>query len=566
VRPFFATTVLAAFVAASAAAPAAASPPSVTAVDSLTTVRPADSPTGSTSADISAARNEFESFQLAIAGGSSGLDGVDVSLVSPLSGPGGTIPGSNVTIYREEYLNLQHTSDLEGATGRWPDALVPKVDPFYGEQRNAFPVDVPPNENRVAWVDVLVPKGQAAGDYDGQLRVTGQGGFSQLVPVHLHVYGFGIPSTSTLRSAFGIDWEQCTAHYGDNCITNEEKGWALKSLYVRAGLEDRVTLAYGEYQPPTPGDESAWFRQYILPLVQGKTPQDDASDLLPMRLRGARMTSVQVDGGSFLDDWTREAKAGGFRSRSFLYACDEPNTDAGAWRYCKRHARAALDRWPGLDILITSTLRNAKRFGADGLIDLLVPIVNEMDDKPDWSVYSGNQRAKYDGFLSDPRNELWLYTSCESHGCAGDDGSNPYFAGWPSYVIDQPASEQRAMGFVSYEYDATGELYFAVDYDLKTAWTDQWDFGGNGDGTLFYPGTPSRIGGQHDIPIDSIRLKRIRDGREDYEYLHLADLHGDGSQARQIATGLFPTLYQTNVSAAAFEAARSQLASLVQAG
>jgi hypothetical protein len=413
-------------------------------------------------------------------------------------------------------------------------------------------------------VDVLVPQGQAAGDYAGRLRVTADGGFSRTVPVDLHVYGFGIPSTSTLQSAFGIDWQVCTAHYGNDCISNEERGWALKSLYVRAGLEDRITLSYAEYQPPVPGDESAWFRQYALPLIQGTTPENDAGSWLPMQLQGARMTSVQVDGGSYLDDWRREAKAGGFASRSFLYACDEPNTDAGAWSYCKQQARSAGQGWPGLAVLITSTIQNANRFDAAALIDILVPIVNEMDDKAGFgSPYEGNQRPKYNPFLAAAGNRLWLYTSCESHGCSGDPGTNPYWAGWPSYVVDQPASEQRAMGFVAYEYGASGELYFATDYDLNTAWTDQYSFGGNGDGTLFYPGTPKRIGGQHDIPIDSIRLKRIRDGREDYEYLNILRQRGQGADAMKVARALFPTLYRTDVSPSRFESARSQLASMI---
>jgi glycosyl hydrolase family 123 len=553
--------------AAAAAAPSASAAAGVGVVDSLQTVKPTASPSAASQARISAARNEFESFQVVISASGAPLRGVNVSLASPLKGPGGTIPQRNVRIYREAYLDITHPSDLEGSKGRWPDALIPKVDEFYGERRNAFPVDVPAGENRVAWIDVLVPPGEAAGNYSGSLRVTAGGGFSRTVPVELHVYPFGIPSTSTLQSTFGIDWEQCTAHYGNDCIHNEEKGWALKSLYVRAGLEDRISLSYVEYQPPVPGDESAWFKQYALPLIQGKTPENDAHSLLPMLLRGARLTSVQVDGGEYLGDWKREAKAGGFTSRSFLYACDEPNTDADTWRYCKRQARAARQGWPGLATLITTTIQNAKRFDATSLIDIIVPIVNEMDDKTGTgSPYAGNQRSKYNPFLSEPGNRLWLYTSCESHGCSGDPGSDPYWRGWPSYVIDQPASEERAMGFVSYEYGASGELYFAVDHDLKTAWTNQYDFGGNGDGTLFYPGTPARIGGKHDIPIDSIRLKRIRDGREDYEYLHILDRMGKRAQAMKVARGLFPTLYRTDVSATAFERARARLAALIAAG
>ncbi|MCA9861627.1 MAG: DUF4091 domain-containing protein, partial [Thermomicrobiales bacterium] len=77
-------------------------------------------------------------------------------------------------------------------------------------------------------------------------------------------------------------------------------------------------------------------------------------------------------------------------------------------------------------------------------------------------------------------------------------------------------------------------LYFSTTHRLQTAWDDQCDFSGNGDGTLFYPGSacppgtgPGCIGGSTDIPIESIRLKRLRDGREDYEYLRLAAAHAD---------------------------------------
>jgi hypothetical protein len=63
---------------------------------------------------------------------------------------------------------------------------------------------------------------------------------------------------------------------------------------------------------------------------------------------------------------------------------------------------------------------------------------------------------------------------------------------------------------------------------------DPWEnirlYGGNGDGTLFYPGRPDRIGGRTDIPIESIRLKLIREGMEDYEYLALL-ARLDGRQA-----------------------------------
>ncbi len=69
-----------------------------------------------------------------------------------------------------------------------------------------------------------------------------------------------------------------------------------------------------------------------------------------------------------------------------------------------------------------------------------------------------------------------------------------------------------------------GELYYSMNEAYghsNDPWTNVRLFGGNGDGTLFYPGRPDRIGGHTDIPIESIRLKLIREGMEDYEYLAL---------------------------------------------
>jgi hypothetical protein len=132
-----------------------------------------------------------------------------------------------------------------------------------------------------------------------------------------------------------------------------------------------------------------------------------------------------------------------------------------------------------------------------------------------------------------------------------------------------PASEQRALGWLSFEYDTSGELYWQTAKKLTTAWTDQYFMGGNGDGTLFYPGTPSLIGGTHGIPIESIRLKRIRDGREDYEYLRWLADHGQSAVALGATAGLFGprdrAMYSANVPESALLGARTQLATAITA-
>jgi len=113
-----------------------------------------------------------------------------------------------------------------------------------------------------------------------------------------------------------------------------------------------------------------------------------------------------------------------------------------------------------------------------------------------------------------------MYHACDSHGCDGPGG--PTQSTWPSYMIDMQGAANRVMQWVAWKFQVEGELYYSMNESYGHA-NDPWEntrmSGGNGDGTLFYPGLPKRIGGRTDIPIESIRLKLIREGMEDYEYL-----------------------------------------------
>jgi hypothetical protein len=106
-------------------------------------------------------------------------------------------------------------------------------------------------------------------------------------------------------------------------------------------------------------------------------------------------------------------------------------------------------------------------------------------------------------------------------------------------MIDLPAMFSRVMQWQSFKYKVQGELYYDMvyAYGKRDPWVSQFGFAGNGDGTLYYPGTPAKIGGTKHIPIESIRLKLLREGMEDYEYMHLLEKMGDGAYAdRQVAS------------------------------
>ncbi len=539
--------------AALALAPLAAHAAEVWVAGATEKIRPDARARPATEASLEAARNEFEAFQVVITGRAT-----QVSVeASALGSAEGFIP--DVKLYREDLIDVSQPSSLDGGAGRWPDALVPDVDDVVGEKRNAFPFDVGDGESRAVWVEYRVPADARSSVYHGGVKVkTAEG--ETLIPVKLAVWDFTLPSTSSLRTHFGLYYGDLMAGHGVSGDANAE----LRARYAAFGLDHRVSLA----AVADDGNQTdlAHFDRFYEPLVDGTAPT---------RLAGARLTAVQFIGDASSVEaqraWAQHAREKGWMDRLFQYTCDEPPLTC-AWGDISSRAAAAHAADPELKTLVTTTIQEADAHGVTDAIDLMVPVVNFMDDKAGdaGNTLRGDQRAAYDGFLSAPGKALWLYQSCMSHGCGGtvNMGSpseyDAYSTGWPSYMIDASAVRNRAMEWISFAEQASGELYwesaFAFGHD---AWSNQYDFSGNGDGTLFYPGTPSRIGGTTDIPVASIRLKMIREGMEDYEYLKLLSDAGDPGMARSVARSLFPSASATEIDPAKLLAAREAIAARI---
>jgi hypothetical protein len=135
------------------------------------------------------------------------------------------------------------------------------------------------------------------------------------------------------------------------------------------------------------------------------------------------------------------------------------------------------------------------------------------------------------------------------------------YTGWASYMVDHPAPLNRSMGPLAFLTGVEGELYFDTVYAYNTQdpWKGVFEFGGNGDGTLFYPGTPARLGTKEPQPVVSLRLKHIRDGLEDYEYLHLLTRLGEEAPARALARRLARSGYEIEQNVATWEQVRHDL-------
>lgn len=168
-------------------------------------------------ARLDSARNEVVAFQLVVEG--AGLEDVRVDLAG-LRGPGGRIARSNIDLYRQWYVWLKQAGvaapkvemntsmDLQRISTRdgwYPDALIPLGSREFG---NGFSVpsadfthpDKHPfrQRNQAVWVDVFVPPSAKPGVYTGEVVVTGKQGdaaahFKATLPVALKVWPVALP-------------------------------------------------------------------------------------------------------------------------------------------------------------------------------------------------------------------------------------------------------------------------------------------------------------------------------------------------------------------------------------
>jgi hypothetical protein len=238
----------------------------------------------------------------------------------------------------------------------------------------------------------------------------------------------------------------------------------------------------------------------------------------------------------------------GWFGRTYHYARpDEPGSNCANWAPIVDQGTWAHGVDPAFRVMVTGTVADYDACHAGSAVNILDPPLDFLDVKPA-GFPPGNHRVDYGAFLAGgPVNALWMYQSCMVHDCGGT--TNAYATNWPNFMADATGVQNRAEPWMHFIYDAPGMLYWDVANRLPDAWRSNgiYDFTGQGDGTLVYPGTPATvvngssyaIGGTSHIPVASLRLKMIREGLEDYEYLTLCK-RVDPARAMSIARGLFP--------------------------
>jgi hypothetical protein len=521
-----------------AAPPAEDSHPWAVLVPALIKVRPGVEVPGRTSISLLAARGECEGFQVLVR---PPADGVTVT-ATPLRLGRSSLKAE---LFREGFVRVETPSNSEGAAGPWPDPLLP-LEPS-GRSTPAAPL--------VVYGEICVPPEQPPGRYAGRVRVRAEGKRAASLLVTLEVQPFAIPATSSLPNSFGLSLYSVAR--GHRLRPPEAR--PLLYEYARALLRHRVTAHGLTMDGPTPETSFDVYDAEMAPFFEGSA--------LP---NGARFTSAEVRdlpraAGDALRLSHYQRFAAHFRARQwgaqlFLYAKDEPRPeDVPLVLEQSRRARAA-----GVPLLVTTPYGGPLA----GAADILCPTLNCFFRRPGPQTCPSVVPADRLREKLGPGVRIWWYQSCNSHGCDGGPADAPEieraYTGWASYLVDHPPTRNRAMGPLAFLAGVDGELYYDTvqAYGTQDPWESVFAFGGNGDGTLFYPGRPDRIGGNAHRPVESLRLKHLRDGLEDYEYLRLLAAR-DPALARRSVQRLARSGYEIERDPRIWEAVRREVASAI---
>jgi hypothetical protein len=494
---------------------------------SLHRVGPTDPPGSRTQAVIRAARGEFESFQIAIRASARDLTGINFS-VSELLGPkGAVLSSSNLSLYREWYLKVRrHSPSYNGPpnlpiTGidTFPDALLPFLDPATGKppvgaRYRAVPFDLAAGHNAVFWVDVFVPPGAAAGRYRGQYTVdSDQGVF--VGQVSLVVWDFTLPLGPSLKSSFngggktvrGVNQELLRNKImPDTVDPDREKRFIDRYGLNSADLGFFSGVSYencnASAPPSVPAIESA---------KAGQQPDlylyDDSADP-ESSCTGPAFYSAMIG-------WAQNLHRAGIDN----LATQEPVPqlyDDGLGS-----GRSAIDIWTMLPL----AYNDAQSFSPPRVMHVL---------------QKGDKAWSYNDLVQDSYSPKWELDFL-------------------------PINYRIQAGFISQSLGLTGLLYWSVDDWSPNPWTDpqgKQNPAYPGEGVLVYPGGPAGLEGV----APSMRLKYIRDGVEDYEYVQLLKNCGQEAFALDEARKVGRDWSNWTRDASLLESVRERLASQIVGG
>ncbi len=494
----------------------ASAQPTVWVTDSLTRTGVSDSPGSTSWEQLAAAKGESASFQIIVQAPYGGLNNVNVTMSDLTSSNGGFIPSSAFKLFREQYALVQPGSvnwlgsNQPLGAGYYPDGLIPFTDPNTGAslQGNGAAIQAVPfalgqYQNQPIWVDVVVPRDAAPGTYSGTYTVSSnQGNYTGYVT--LTVWHFTLPETPYLKSSM-VFWAQDSLPAEQEILRNRlnpassdpsNQGWLMGQ-----GLQS-VAIKY---------DSGAHFGACTMTA--------------PPSVAQIQATMALQDQSLYMYDYSADE----------VGYCTNLYPLIKQWGYNLHQA--------GIKNLVTMAPNPALYDDGSGTGRDAVDIWTMLPLSYD---YNASQMAT----VLAKGDSLWSYNALVQD------------AYTPKWEIDfAPINFRVQPGFISQSLNLTGLLYWRVDYWASDPWNwvnNTGQFSGNnypGEGQLVYPGADVGIAGV----APSMRLKWLRDGSEDYDYIQMLKNAGYGSWVMGLVQTVGPDWTNWTRSNSLLESVRLQM-------
>ena len=481
-------------------------------------------PVTSSALRISAARGEFEPFQIIV---KAPLTQSLTVGVSAFSKGGDTIAAP--TIHRVDYVNVTTAGDHFDRLGLWPDPLWP-LD-------NGASVSFPANQSQPLWFTVQVPWNAAPGIYQATVTIG-----SASIPVQLEVWNFSLPRQIHLMSEWGFDWstvvEDVYQGYGNwDCYWQMVDAFKQDFINHRlipkgvawpAGLNYPGGIEYdcnGNLDPGSPSSvwefthlggkyvhgEDGFNGGYGFPTFLVSGPHSNwPPDSLPSSFCGVSRGSSATGTPAYQAKWTQYLTAldnlivsANYADAAYYHIVNEPQSYSD-YTIVGQISALTENAAPHLRQMVSEQVEPEMYNYSGAKIDLWMPTISNYEP------IKSHDRQKNHG------EQVWWYY------LYGDDPPLPN-----PILMSHPGLEARITPWLAWAERVDGLLHYSTTDWSTNPWTTPNVTGqDNGDGFFFYPphqdNTPLTTCGEngHRL-VPSIRWENLRDGMEDYEYLWL---------------------------------------------
>ena len=541
----------------------------LTVLNSMERIAQNQEPVGETQVHIKAARNEVESFQVAVSAIDENIKVVKVA-VSELSGKDGKISKENIILFREEYVRARKSSPrAELPPGLYPDPLVPFINPVTGEpieprsesrekwgapvvtkgfEMYAVPFDVWKGHNQPIWVDVHIPNDTHAGIYKGTFTVTLKKNTTASVPVTVTVWDFTLPDGPTHKNHFGTV-QNAGRFFGADPKSDKYRDIAMR--YCKLMAEHRINPPLPRNLLPsmnsdgslkiTPEHHEA-LKKFIMDfhVTDFEIPRAPVKDAT---------TTNRDKAARYYQGYHQYLKENGWDKRSYIYMHDEPNLKEN-YEEVLEHGKLAHQAAPEMRCLVVEQtyLQDPAWPDIDPAVDIWCPLFSFIDrDSINAKITHGD--------------EVWSYTALSQRAPRyHPDYEKVKSCDPPYWHIEQPLTAYRVPTWINWQYKITGLLYWSTVTTVIDPWHNpafsHFGVHFNGEGYMIYPGAPAGIDG----PVSCMRLKNIRDGMEDFEYFALLEKSAGREAVTKIVSTVAPEWWNSAKDPKAFNIARDLIA------